>query len=157
MPKPLKKPNRGADLQWLFWDDYYYLLYKLINEIQHDISVGIISIDKVVGIANGGLNISIPIAATLRVPHERVLISHSNNVMENIDFMDGPERILVVDDIVDSGATTTDFCKILAPHHTLSENMWVAALYKQEKFAGEFPHYYADTNSKWVVFPYELD
>lgn len=69
---------------------------------------------RVVGIVEGGLHISIPLAKILRLPHESVRISwYDGKTWRDIPFISGklsqPTGNLVVDDLINTGRTMKTF------------------------------------------------
>jgi hypoxanthine phosphoribosyltransferase len=112
--------------------------------------------NKVVGIRQGGIYVSLPIAHALRLPHEEVIISRYDDtskrlepLVQNVTFSGSPvaEKILVVDDIVDEG----DTLRLFSEH--FSNDYDVATLFTTKPNTTEF--YMALKQDKWIVFPWE--
>lgn len=112
----------------------------------------------VVGIANGGLNISVPLARKLDIPHFSVKISFYSSavqtdlglVIPDVDenFQWRPNSLLV-DDLIDSGKTVDVFKSRFGP-----ADVAVLLWNKQNK---PIPDFFAEEKpKKWVVFPWEI-
>jgi hypoxanthine phosphoribosyltransferase len=74
--------------------------------------------DYVVGIERGGLNISIPLASMLNIPHKSIKISFYNkenkaSTVPEVDFyghqFDKKDKVLLVDDLIDGSYTVKYF------------------------------------------------
>lgn len=83
---------------------------QLINEIARQVQVSGWNPDLIIGIDRGGLPASIMLSHYLELPHETVKVSlRDGGTCESVtwapsDVIDG-KKILIVDDINDSGAT----------------------------------------------------
>ena len=104
----------------------------------------------VVGIANGGLNVSVPLAIKLRLPHASIRISHyKGRIVREIPIVEGqlPEgSCLIVDDLIDDGFTMKTCEKFFGKHDT-------AVLMR--KVGSYEPTYYAtEKPNEWVIFPW---
>jgi hypoxanthine phosphoribosyltransferase len=161
--------NLNVSTQWvnqqkiyISWNDFYYLLDQLIADIKADVRDGSADIKKVVGIANGGLHVSLPIAYALGVPHEQVLISRYGRdepLIENINFETSEDvggleanQHLVVDDILDDGLTIKLFGE-----NFLSGGFKIASLYAST-WSSFNPDYCVGTKKDrktWIIFPWE--
>lgn len=127
--------------------------------------------DVVVGIENGGLNISVPVAQELQLPHESIKISwydgETKGDRPTIDVhgfdLNKYKSCLFIDDIVDTGATVKSI-------------QWLWALRPEDAFATLFikrdlcfyseyiihNKIYGDTifyvqivpSDTWIVFPW---
>jgi len=110
--------------------------------------------DYVVGIRNGGIHVSVPLAKALGVPHKTVLISNydRSGIIERDDFIWKPNGLLV-DDLIDSGLTISLF-KSNFGSADVAVLLWKqnASYYRQE------PEFFAEVKpSEWVVFPWEVE
>ena len=131
-----------------------YINY-LIADLTRQIIKSDIKFDVVVGIANGGLHISIPIAKSLQLPHKSVRIQTygSNKTkthikVENIDYI--PQLFknpLLVDDIVDTGATIELYKEYFGP-------ATIATLYCKNS-SNIIPDFYVRKTNQWIEFPWE--
>jgi len=121
--------------------------------------------DEIVGIANGGLYISKPLSEKLDIPHSEVRISfyqdgmekNSDAIIEQRTFIiDNNKKYLLVDDLIDSGATLNcfkDYFKMVQ-----NFNFEMACLYwYPEGIFGGMPDYYIKEKYAWIVFPWERD
>jgi len=106
----------------------------------------------VVGIANGGLNISRKIAESLCLQHKIIYIScYDKENKKECPTINGDHpgnNCLVVDDLVDSGETFN----LYRQHY--GDNNHFAVLYWNTK--SPKPHYYVkEKPNKWIVLPWE--
>lgn len=109
-------------------------------------------ISYVVGIANGGLHVSRPIADALRIPHRCIWISrYEGSQLREHPIIEGqPPKsgALVVDDLIDDGGTMRLYDEKFGSGH------FTAVLFC--KSGGYIPNFYAAIKpSEWLVFPWE--
>ena len=109
----------------------------------------------VIGIANGGLNISTKVAAGLGLPHSSVHISFYDGTVKRkepqIILTDKPTKnVLIVDDLIDEGNTLKAFDEVYG-----LEGNAVAVLFWNKKsfFVPDF--YVAEKPNAWIIFPWE--
>lgn len=136
------------------------LLYISQAEVDSMISVLIDKIkpdqhnfDMVVGIANGGLHVSVPVAKGLHLPHDVVRISFYDGMSRRsepiISYNDNilGKRVLVVDDLVDGGHTLLAYMRHFG--YTKSAVLfWNPSGYEPSYWAKEKPE-------AWLVFEWE--
>ena len=110
---------------------------------------------QVVGIENGGLNVSIPLAKILNLPHTSVRISHYNGRSRRAwPFISGDPPgtgNLVVDDLIDDGYTLRTYDDVFG----LLGNAVAVLFWK----AGSIPrpeYYVHEKPNSWVIFPWEI-
>jgi hypoxanthine phosphoribosyltransferase len=109
---------------------------------------------QVVGIANGGLPVSVPIADALGLPHTSVRISHyDGRILRDTPIIQGELRHLthnlVVDDLIDEGWTYNTYAE-----HFGFELSAMAVLFWNT--AGPEPDFYVEEKpDDWIVFPWE--
>lgn len=107
---------------------------------------------QIVGIANGGLHISKPIAKALNLPHCEVRISFYDNTNRRTTPIISPStqiaiNALVVDDLIDSGSTIKAYEHLYGPAKT-------AVLFCSPTIYE--PTYWVSHKPKtWIVFPWE--
>jgi hypoxanthine phosphoribosyltransferase len=96
----------------------------------------------------------------LRVASYRGIAQRSEveieNIMPVLALLPPDAKVLVIDDIFDSGNTLNRICELLWPR---SRNIRLATVfYKPGRTRGVTrPDYYIHTTDKWLVFPHELD
>lgn len=142
---------------YLNYDETNKMIAQLINIIKNCRIV----LGKVVGIKNGGLNVSKPIAEALDLPHKEILISYYDNadhigdspIVDMGDFKPS-FGVLLVDDLIDSGATLKYFKDTTGM--TQGDQFYVATLHwnKKGKF-GQKPDFYIAEKTEWIVYPWE--
>jgi hypoxanthine phosphoribosyltransferase len=130
-------------------DDVDYAINKIVGQIRQSKK----KYKYIVGIRNGGVHVSQPIAAALNLPHKTVGIScYGNSTIagEPIigdDFQWAPDGLLV-DDIIDGGKTIETFKSKFGP-------IDVAVIFwKQESHKPEY-YGYKKPNG-WLIFPWEV-
>ena len=112
-------------------------------------------ISYVVGIANGGLHVSQPIATALQLPHRSVRISlYDGYQLREQPIIEGqpPKEngLLVVDDLIDGGGTMRLFDEKFGTAHMS------AVLFC--KTGGYIPNFFAAVKPKeWVIFPWSRE
>jgi uncharacterized protein len=154
------------------WQEVERQTQEILRQIQHDTWVP----DYVVGLTRGGLVPANLISQYLEVPMETLKVSlrddasqpESNLWMAEDAFEQ--KRILIVDDINDSGATLNwikeDWMSSNLPHNPKWEEIWgdtvrVAVLVDNEASTSELNVSYSavDLNKAeedcWIVFPWE--
>ena len=84
---------------------------------------------------------------------ENVKIDISSEVMSNLRISN---RILLVDDVVDSGKTIESIFQYFDQNQIEGE-IKVAAVYYKPNVSTIIPDYYIHQTDKWIVFPHELE
>jgi hypoxanthine phosphoribosyltransferase len=130
--------------------------------------------DVVVGIENGGLHVSVPLAEALGIPHESIKVSwYDGQVLQTQPIVDLHDfnlskykACLFVDDIIDSRATINKINRLLH----LRENDAFASVFIKFYNLSECGYYTSDNvfifgyrlfvsqnidGDTWVVFPWE--
>jgi len=111
----------------------------------------------IVGIKNGGLKISVPLAKKLDLPHHAIWISwYDGHNRRRIPIVNGflveATGNLIVDNLIDGGATIHTFDQ----YFKLKGNA-VAVLY-WNVLSYIVPDYYASEKpNDWIQWPWELD
>jgi hypoxanthine phosphoribosyltransferase len=105
---------------------------------------------QVVGIANGGLHVSIPLAEKLGLPHASIRISHyKGHIARKVPIIEGklPEgSCLVVDDLIDGGFTMKTLERHFG-HHDTAVLFWQVGSYVPTYYVTEKPQ-------EWINFPW---
>lgn len=130
----------------------------MVKDLCHKIEMSEISFNKIVGIANGGLNISIPLSEMLHIPHQQLKISFYEGkfVYKSQSFKhEDDDIVLLVDDLIDSGKTIKYFCDQY--HFCQGKNLFVACLfYKVDNDHFQYANYYVEEKpEEWIQFPWE--
>lgn len=128
----------------------------MIDSLADQIFNSGIKFAQIVGIANGGLNISIPLSKILKLPHTSVRISHyDGHIPRKIPVIDGELNIknnLIVDDMTDGGFTLKTFDRVFG-----LEGNKTAVLF-WNKYGGVVPDFYAaEKPNSWIVFPWSKE
>ena len=133
-------------------DNYISLLISKIKEVNRPYQC-------VVGIKNGGLHISQPVAEALNLPHIGIRISYYDGktkrrtpIVKKGKFNIGDyTSCLIVDDLVDGGLTMLAFEEM----YGLRYQDDVAVIHWKEGSAF-VPDFYVELKPKgWVVYPWE--
>ena len=130
---------------------------KLIEELIDKIKKSKRNFSVVVGIENGGVNVSKKVAEALNSKHKTIKISHyhsNNTIVETNSFnVNSYDSCLICDDVFDSGLTA----KLFVDH---------CGFRPQDAFVGIFwrkiskikPDFYArEMGNEWAVFPWEKE
>jgi hypoxanthine phosphoribosyltransferase len=145
------------------WSDVEGYTQNILRQMQIDNWVP----DYVVGITRGGLHSANLISQYLNVPMHTLKVSlrDSDNYCESNLWMQsdavGDLKILIVDDINDSGATLNWIRDDWGPEVEWGRNVRVAVLYDNESSdSAHTPDYSAESINKaadpqWIVFPWE--
>lgn len=142
--------------------------------LRHKINKSGFSPDLIIGIARGGLYVSLVLSQTFKVSTLSINYSskegkgndkhHIDNTQEVIRYVNdstAPLNILLTDDIWDSGATITEIIKAFDRGGVLMKNNMKAAtlFYRNLSTSPTImkPDYYWTelTDSRWVCFPWE--
>lgn len=133
-------------------------------DLETKILLSKVKFDEVVGIARGGLPISIPLAKYIRVPHKQIKISVYNKedkldpANKTIEFYDWEpdlnKKILLVDDVCESGTTIDIFKDITGLIQ--SYNFYVGVYHWHPKSKHKPDFYAAEKSDTWTVFPWEV-
>jgi hypoxanthine phosphoribosyltransferase len=110
----------------------------------------------IVGIENGGLHISKPIAKALNLDHRTVKISHYHSdklvIETNFFHVDLYDRgCLIVDDVFDTGRAAITFiqhCGELRPQDAFAGLFWKSRCAIK-------PEFYVKEVDAWITFPWE--
>lgn len=77
-----------------------------------------------------------------------------------IDVINATDRVLIVDDVFDTGHTMVAILDEIArlARRNAPECRVATVYYKPENNETEFePHYYTAADNRWIVFPHEID
>lgn len=143
-------------LNYVSWAQYGEMVTKLAENIVASRE----RFDLVIGIARGGMPVAMVVADTLGVRvdflnvksytdvGERVKPKILSTITENITG----KRVLVVDDLVDGGATMECITEYLASMNPMSIRTAVLFTKPWSTFSPDFSLKVVDN---WIVFPYE--
>jgi len=121
------------DIKKINWVDYSLIVYRLALDIQSSDE----KFDYIVGIPRGGLIPAVSLSHLLKIP---------------VNTSIGNDKILVVDDIVDSSDTMVEWCK---PRPNMSP-IKMASLYINVDRCENKPDFYGEETKVWIVFPWEI-
>lgn len=119
--------------------------------------------DCVIGIARGGLSIAQALAYALDVRNVQSVVSVGYEYNKKLDGpkiidttnLEGIERVLVVDDISDTGETFKEIMQRLQTNHTHA-TFKSAALFSKTSSCYQ-PDYVLRHNTEWINFFWEVD
>ncbi len=157
----MKRSNvAGINFALLTWDDLTSLTSKLADEIQKD--EVLIQYDRIVALANGGLTMVRYLADHLNIKTINLLqISAYDSVaqqmpepvlLQPLAINVSGEKILVFEDIVDSGATLKVVDNYFA---ALGVKEYKVAAQIQKNKAVRSADYVGEQIDDWIIFPYE--
>jgi len=139
------------------WEEIHEIAAGVCEQIPDD------SFDVLLGISVGGL---VPTALfSLELGTKQVATisarSYDGERQGYLSVSNGPEReaiegkrVLIVDDIVDTGATV-DRIKSLLLERYGAKSVQIASLFVNEKH-GRYPDYWGVESNDWVIFPWEI-
>lgn len=139
------------------WKEYHANAQKLAATILDSAE----PIDQIVAISRGGLTFGHLLSDLLRIPIATITIQSYSDILKQGELFISQKlhvpirgkRILLVDDVADSGKTLVRALKYLkrfAPKHITTVTMFhkPRSVYK--------PDYYAQETTRWILFPYEV-
>ncbi len=137
------------------WNEFGRLVEKLSEVLKG------VKVDLVVGIARGGLPVSLVIADRLGVPvdfiniksYRAVGIRDRPVILSTLSENVKDKVVLVVDDLIDEGDTMMTVIEHLKERHS-PKKIYTATLFIKpwSKFK---PDFYLEIVDKWIVFPWE--
>jgi hypoxanthine phosphoribosyltransferase len=142
--------------RFIGWDE----LGRLVEELSRRVKG--VKVDLVVGIARGGLPISMVVADRLRVPIDFINVKSYrgmgvrgrpmiiSTLYEDVKGKD----VLIVDDLVDEGETMNTVIKYIKDNYS-PRKIYTAVLFIKP-WSSFKPDFYLDVLDEWVVFPWEL-
>lgn len=88
----------------------------------------------------------------------KVAVNGLGDVLKMLNARSEPARILLVDDVFDTGKTMEKVLRLLKERTRLSHEVRIATLfYKPKRNKTDIiPDYYLHESDKWVVFPHEI-
>lgn len=146
--------------KYISWKDYHRLLVGLYFKIKS----ANIKFSYIVGIENGGLNLSVPLANEFNCPHKSLKISfYDDNIKKDIPVIESnltfneDDYFLLVDDIVDSGSTIFEFSKYtkMLQH----KNFLIVTLHWNPNGVYKIrPDFFCQFKEEidWIVYPWEM-
>jgi len=146
------------DIQYLpiTWSRYHELSRKIAATIlQHHAEV-----NQIVSISRGGLTLGHLLSDFLRIPVATFTIQSYTDIQsqgelvitEPLKTRIGGKHVLLVDDVADSGKTLVRATKYLSRFKPASIRV-VTMFYKPRSVFR--PDFFAESTTKWILFPYE--
>jgi len=135
----------------MYWEDFNESVSKLLKKI------GDFRPDAIIGIRHGGERLALELHKHLNGSIYFTTIKHYNRTkrLSGVSVIDFPKppisqnKVLIVDDLVDTGETVAEVIKRLR-----ERDLKVAVLAKKPWSIID-PDYYLFETNKWVVFPWE--
>lgn len=145
------------NFRYISWSEYGNLTEALAEKVR---AVGK-EYDLVVGIARGGIPVSMVVSDHLNVKVDFINVKSYNDIgkrttpriLSTLTEAVQGKRLLLVDDLVDQGDTIAfvkDYLNAQRPG-----SLEVAVLFIKP-WSRSQPDYYLETVSEWIVFPFEL-
>lgn len=143
--------------EFVSWEKLHQWCFQLSQKV----SQKELRLDKIVAISRGGLVaarilsdfLNLPISHITIVAYKEISKMDEPKVIEGLGVTVSKKRLLLVDEIVDTGKSLSRGKKYLdnfAPGKVFS----AAPVVKSK--ANPKPDYYIHTIDKWIVFPYEV-
>ena len=135
---------------------------KYINKLCD--TIPFLHIDTIIGLGRGGYVPSVYISHKLGVDRVISMVAKSytkDNTRGKLDFLQEPvltdnnKRILVVDDIVDSGSTFLNVKNWFNINYPSKYVVFAALVYKQQHLFSDVVYGCEAPADQWVVFPWE--
>ena len=126
-----------------------------VNKIIDDIETSNIEFTKIVGVARGGCVPGVMISNRTGIPFDSILWQTRDGGSRNeqrLNQIVSDEKVLIVDDIYDSGKTFQTMHKIIAPWHSV---YWATLLSKKDDDFLDFCAKSMYDNTDWIDFPWE--
>lgn len=152
----------SVNKQKVSWEQYYELIRELAKQIEPEVKAG--NINQILALARGGNIVGDALSRTFNLPLAIMFTSSYSLdnkrgeliVGEDIakQFNTFNDKILIVDDLVDSGATLSKIKADFVQKH--GDNVKTAVLWK--KTSCQFsPDYYVATMqpNDWIIQPFE--
>lgn len=140
------------------WEQYHALTQKLaaamLSQEDHPF-------DEIVAIARGGLTLGHLLSDYLRIPISSITIQSYTDIQQQgqvvitagLSKIIQDKRILLVDDIADSGKTLVRATSYLGEFHPKSITR-VTMFFKPH--CSIIPEYFAKKTDKWILLPFEV-
>ena len=141
------------------WDKMHAIVGEICERINPD------DYDVLFGISAGGL---VPTALfSLELGNKNVMTisteSYTGMTRGKLRIKNGPEkgnhlegkRVLLIDDIVDSGATIEAIKQLLIDTYKV-ESVTTAVIYVNGKTTATYPDFWGEESFNWIEFPWEL-
>lgn len=145
--------------RYVTWDEIREIVFEMCEEIDND------EVDVICGISVGGLAPTSLFSLELKEKNVVSISCRSYDGYEQgeVVIKNGPERsalagkkVLLVDDIVDSGNTIVKVKEHLYEHYGV-ESVDVAVIYLNTAHCKcEPPAYWGKETTEWIVFPWEV-
>lgn len=139
-------------------------MYGSIGQITKQLYLDKFYPDIIFGVVRGGLVPAVYLSHHLNLPMSTIELSLRDHKSFNIDSLedalDRKKKVLLVDDICDSGETFVQLTTILDSIHIMNNELKTATLVYNEGQSNYVPNYYDVTINKaeenqWIVFPWE--
>ena len=138
----------------------YDTVHRACESLAEQIKESNFNPDKIIGLSRGGLLPAVILSHMLNIPMRCVHYSSKDGNGDNRNHLnDLPEvngkRILIVDDICDSGKTLEEVFKEYTMRKQVVQS---AVLYYKDNPPGYMPDHYwhwIPENSPWIIFPFE--
>lgn len=145
-----------ARLRYLGWAQYG----ELVSQLSEQVALSDEKFDLVIGIARGGLPVAMVVADRLATKVDFINVKSYTDVGERtkpkilstITERISGKRILIVDDLIDGGATMKSITEYLQKEKPRS--MRTAVLFTKP-WSTFVPDFYIKVVDSWIVFPYE--
>ncbi len=140
----------------LSWNKYHFLSQKLASKLLDQK----LTFEEIVAISRGGLTLGhlmsdlmdIPISTFTIQSYIGIQTQGEVKITNKLNKSVRGKTVLLVDDVADSGKTlirAKKYLKMFKP-----QSITTATLFYKPRSVHK-PDYYAETTSKWILFPYE--
>lgn len=137
----------------------------MLKEVVRQISYSEVRPDVIVGLSRGGLDIGVKLSHYFEVPFEPLKWQTRNGDFQDYDnlrrVMSEYQRVLVIDDILDSGRSIKDIVEFVDTMGADAGKLYTATLIENLAVSNiNFPDFSAveidkSVDDAWIVFPWE--
>jgi uncharacterized protein len=143
-------------LNYVSWSQYG----EMVTKLAEDVAASGEHFDLVIGIARGGMPVAMVVADKLGIKVDFLNVKSYTDVGERvkpkilstITEKIADKRVLVVDDLVDGGATMESITEYLS---TQNPSAMKTAVLFTKPWSTFVPDFYLKVVDNWIVFPYE--
>ncbi len=146
-----------TEFRYINWPEYGAMTESLAERVKS----GGRQFDLVIGIARGGIPVAMVISDRLGVRIDFINVKSysgiaertSPKILSTLTEEIGGKSILLVDDLVDHGATMETVRRHL---DKMAPALIETAVLLKKPWSRLEPDYYLEVSEKWIVFPFEL-
>ena len=143
--------------QWYSWEE----MTRDVGSLCRGITIDKFDPQVIVGLSRGGLTPGVMMSHWMKKPFKPVKAA-LRDFAEWEDYLPRPtdKRVLIVDDICDSGETFEKISEHIHKNNSKCDVRFASLIWNNENESDFEPHYYAqemakDSENIWIIFPWE--